>query len=429
MVSASRRKISAVFTPNIMETQTLQKKSKINSVLKGADIIIVSSQQWYTDIGSTCKNLAHEFAKDNRVLYINAPLDRKTILYSKHDVNIQRHLDIVNGKKENLFEVENNIWNYYPTNIIESINWIPFTSVFSIVNRINNKRFAEDIMVAIEKLNFKNFIIFNDNDIFRSFYLKEFLHPKLYVYCNRDNLLGVDYWKKHGIELEAKLIAKSDLTVANSHALTDYSLQHNSNSYYFGMGCNIELFNGKKSFDVPDDMQNIPHPIIGYVGVLTSLRINTDMIKAIAKAYPSYSVVMVGPYDLLNNKNELDEFSNIYFLGKKPVSALPFYIQHIDVCINPQVINDITIVNYPLKIDEYLAMGKPVVATKTKAMEMFSDHIYLADTPEEFATLVDEAIKSDNETLKEERIALAATHTWEIAAGKIYSAINKTLSN
>ncbi len=412
-----------------METQTLQKKTKNNSVLKGADIIIVSSQQWYTDIGSTCKNLAHEFAKDNRVLYINAPLDRKTILYSKNDVNIQRHLSIIKNNEERIIEVEKNIWNYYPANIIESINWIPFTSIFSIVNKRNNKKFAEDIKVAIEKLNFKDFIIFNDNDIFRSYYLKEFLNPKLYIYCDRDNLLGVDYWKKHGIELEAKLIAKSDLVVANAHSLTEYSLKHNPNSHYFGMGCNIELFNGRKKFALPDDMRNIPHPIIGYVGVLTSLRIDTSIIKAIATAHPDYSIVMVGPYDLLNDKHEIDNLPNIYFLGKKPVSALPAYVQALDVCINPQVINDITMVNYPLKIDEYLAMGKPVVATKTKEMEMFDDCIYLGETPDDHAALVEKALAEDNENLKEYRITLAESHTWEIAAGKIFSAINKTLSN
>jgi glycosyltransferase involved in cell wall biosynthesis len=412
-----------------MEAQMLQKKAKPKSVIKDADIIIVSSQQWYTDIGSTCKNVAHEFAKNNRVLYINSPLDRKTLLKQKDDINIKKHLDIIRTNSKQVFEVEKNIWNYYPARILESINWIPFTRVFSAVNRINNKRFAADIKEAAELMGFKDFILFNDNDIFRGFYLKEYLKPKLYIYCNRDNLLGVDYWKKHGIELEAKLIAKSDITVANSHSLTEYSLQHNANSHYFGMGCNIELFNGRKKFDVPEDMKNIPHPIIGYVGVLTSLRIDVDMIKAIAKANPSYSVVLVGPYDLLKNKAELDEISNIYFLGKKPVDALPAYMQYMDVCINPQMINDITIVNYPLKIDEYLSMGKPVVATKTKAMEMFKDYIYLAENAEDCPALVEEALANDNDELREERMQLAASHTWEIAVEKIYSAINKTLSN
>lgn len=413
-----------------MEVNTLPAKAvKNKSMLKGADIIIVSSQQWYTDIGSTCKNIAHEFARHNRVLYVNAPLDRKTILYSKDDKNIQKHLSIINNKEETLFEVEKNIWNYYPVTKIESINWIPSTNIFSIINKRNNKKFAADIKIAIKRLGFKDYIIFNDNDIFRSFYLKELLKPKLYIYCNRDNLLGVDYWKKHGVQLEAALIAKSDLTVANSTSLTNYSLKHSANSYYFGMGCNIELFDGRKNFAVPHDMQNIPRPVIGYVGVLTSLRIDVDIIKAIAKAHPDYSVVLVGPYDLFKEKDQLNGFSNIYFLGKKPVKALPSYMQAIDVCINPQAVNDITKVNYPLKIDEYLAMGKPVVATKTDAMKMFSDHIYLPEKPEDHPAAVEEALLTDNEILKEERIQLAASHTWENAVEKIYAAINKTLSN
>jgi glycosyltransferase involved in cell wall biosynthesis len=412
-----------------MEAQMLQKKARSKSVIKNADIIIVSSQPWYTDIGSTCKNVAHEFAKTNRVLYINSPLDRKTLLKQKNDINIKRHLEIINNNAKQVFEVEKNIWNYYPARILESINWIPFTPIFSVLNRINNKRFASDIKEAAELMGFKDFILFNDNDIFRGFYLKEYLKPKLYVYCNRDNLLGVDYWKKHGVELEAKLIAKSDLTVANAQTLTEYSLKHNSNSHYFGMGCNIELFNGRKKFAEHADMQNIPHPVIGYVGALTSLRINTSIIKAIAMAHPDYSLVMVGPYDTLNDKHEIDKLPNVYFLGKKPVSALPAYMQAMDVCLNPQAINDITIVNYPLKIDEYLAMGKPVVATKTREMEMFDDCIYLAEEPEEHAALVEKALTEDNEILKEQRIALAESHTWEIAVEKIYSAINKTLSN
>ncbi len=128
-------------------------------------------------------------------------------------------------------------------------------------------------------------------------------------------------------------------------------------------------------------MQKISQPIIGYIGALTSLRINVDVIKAIAKSHLDYSVVLVGPYDLLQEKSEIDCLPNVHFLGKKPIETLPSYIHSFDVCINPQAINPITIGNYPLKIDEYLAMGKPVVATKTDAMTIFGDYIYLAEKP------------------------------------------------
>lgn len=413
-----------------MEAQTLPKKSvKNRSIIKDADIIIIGLQAWYTDIICNCKSIAREFAKNNRVLYINPPLDRKTILQQKDDVNIQRHLGIINNKEESLIQVEENIWNYYPNTIIESINWIPFTSIFSVINKINNKRFAADIKNAAEKLGFKDFIIFNDNDIFRSFYLKEYLNPKLYIYYSRDNLLGVDYWKKHGSKLEPLHIAKADIAVANSNYLTNYLSSHNSNSHYSGQGCNIELFNGKKNFEVPSDLQNISRPIIGYVGAITSLRIDTDAIKLIAQSYSNYSIVLVGPYDMLQNKNELDQFSNIHFLGKKPIDSLPSYIQAFDVCINPQAVNPITIGNYPLKIDEYLSMGKPVVATKTDAMKIFGDYVYLAEKLQDYPALISKALSEDNASLKNERMLLASIHTWENSVEKIYSAINKTLSN
>lgn len=47
------------------------------------DIIIVGQQAWDTDIGSNCKNIALEMSKNNRVLYVNSPLDRITLLRKK----------------------------------------------------------------------------------------------------------------------------------------------------------------------------------------------------------------------------------------------------------------------------------------------------------------------------------------------------------
>ncbi|MBV5331645.1 glycosyltransferase family 1 protein, partial [bacterium] len=86
---------------------------------------------------------------------------------------------------------------------------LPNAGIFDFLNKINNKRFAREIKKAIKKLNFRNYFIFNDSDMFRSFYLKELLQPELYVYYTRDNLIAVDFWKKQGIRIEAALMAKS----------------------------------------------------------------------------------------------------------------------------------------------------------------------------------------------------------------------------
>jgi glycosyltransferase involved in cell wall biosynthesis len=393
------------------------------------DFVIVGLQAWYTDIGSNCKSIAMELARNHRVLYINMPLDRKTIIHQKDDPNISKHIRIIQNKEENLFEVMPNLWNYYPRRILESINWIPSTPVFSVLNRINNRRFAKDIREATQKMGFKDYIIFNDNDIFRSIYLKDLLDPQLYIYYSRDNLLGVDYWKKHGNTLEPRHIAKADIGVANSTYLANYLRRYNSNSYYIGQGCNLALFDATKTWPVPDDMQSILHPVIGYVGAINSLRIDPEVIRQIARSDRNRHIVLVGPEDDFFKSSDLHSLSNIHWLGKKPIDQLAGYIAAFDVCINPQLINDITIGNYPLKVDEYLAMGKPVVATRTDAMQVFQDHVYMADKPEDYPGLIEKALQEDNNDLHTKRIALAQTHSWENSVQEMIDAINKTVSH
>jgi glycosyltransferase involved in cell wall biosynthesis len=396
---------------------------------KGTDIVIIGLSPWYIDIGSNCKSIARELSRNHRVLYINMPLDNKTILRQKDQPEIRKHLDIVNGKSPALYEIQPNLWNYYPTGILRSINWMPSTRLFSFFNKLNNRRFAADIRKATALLGFSDYILFNDNDIFRSFYLKELLHPRLYIYYSRDNLLGVDYWKRHGTTIEPLHIAKADIAVANSQYLTDYLRLHNPNAWYIGQGCDTRLFDAAKDYPVPDELQPIPHPIVGYIGAINSLRLDEEVLRSIATSRPHYSIVLVGPEDDHFAGSSLHGLPNIHFLGKKALPELPRFSSHFDVCINPQLVNEVTIGNYPLKIDEYLSMGKPTVATRTRALEIFGDNVYIADRPADYPALLDQALKGDNNSAREKRIALAQTHTWENSVQLLYNAIDKTIGN
>lgn len=86
-------------------------------------------------------------------------------------------------------------------------------------------------------------------------------------------------------------------------------------------------------------------------------------------------------------------------MGAQDVNRLPQYIKAFDVCINPQLLNETTKGNYPRKVDEYLAMGKPIIATKTKAMEMFKDYVYLGATKEEYISLTERALAENSDDL------------------------------
>jgi glycosyltransferase involved in cell wall biosynthesis len=381
-------------------------------MLKGRDIVVIGLQPWYYEIGSNCKNIATMLAQQNRVLYVNLPINRKTFYSKDENPGIREHISIIKEKGNQIKTIAENFWQFYPVSVVESINWLPSTKAFKWMNAVNNKRFARDIQNAVRQLGFSDYILFNDNDIFNGYDLKNLLSPSLYVYYCRDYLRGNPYWKKHSDTLEPELIRYADLVVANSGFLAEYCAQFNPDSYYIGQGCNLELFDPQKVNEIPQDVKAVRHPVIGYVGAIIATRLDENIIKLIATSHNNWNVVLVGPEDETFKKSSLHDLPNILFTGRKDLSELPAYVKSFDVCINPQLVNMLTIGNYPLKVDEYLAMGKPVVATRTRTMELFSEYTYLADKPEEYLTLIEKALDEDSPERSRQRIAFAKTHTW-----------------
>jgi teichuronic acid biosynthesis glycosyltransferase TuaH len=383
--------------------------------IKGKDIVLFSFQSWDSEIGFNFKDMAFELARYNRVLFINRANDRASLLPDKKE-----GISVENKQQEELIQVQENFWMFNTGLILESINWINWAWLYDFINKGNNKRLAKKINEAINQLSFKDVILINDNDFFRGLYLKKMIPScSEYIFYIRDFLTIQPYFKKHGQRLEKKMIKKSDIVVANSAYLANYARQWNNNSYDIGQGCD---FNGYllEDFPMPDDMANIPRPIVGYCGAISAMRLDADIIEHLAKSVPGCSIVLVGPEDDFFEKSEMKRMDNIYFLGSKNPESVPTYIYHFDICINPQLVNPLTIGNYPRKIDEYLAMGKPVLATSTEAMKMFEQHVFLCSTKNDYVDKINAVLADKNSFSKEEkkrRTDFALSHTWENSIG------------
>nr|WP_315224036.1 glycosyltransferase [uncultured Flavobacterium sp.] len=399
-------------------------------MIKGKDIVIIGIQPWDIKIGSNCKNIALEFAKHNRVLYVNPPMDRFTRIKQKEDERIQKRIRIAKRESADIEKISDNLWNVYPKTTIESINWIGSHRIFKMLNKRNSRFFSKDIKSAIARLGFSNFILFNDSSMFLGLHLKEMLSPQVYVYYMRDYLIKVPYWQKHGERIEPEIVKQADVLTTNSDFFADFGLQYNPHSYMVGQGCDVSHFSDiDNTIKVPDEFITIPSPVIGYVGSLTTLRLDIDLLEYIASQKKNWSIVLVGPEDQDFKKSNLHKLTNVYFLGSKDGSQLPNYVKGFDVAMNPQITNNLTIGNYPRKIDEYLAMGKPIVATKTKAMQMFEDCVYLCDTKEDYIHLIEKALIENSKKLIEKRIKVAQSHTWTNNVTAIYNAIQQATKN
>ena len=392
--------------------------------MEGQDIIVIGLQPWDIDIGSNCKNIALEMARHNRVLYVNNPVDTNTLLTRKSDPKVAKRLAIAKGTAPAIENIRENLWVLYPRTSIVSVNWLKWRTAFNRINKLNNRRFSDEIRWAIGELGFSSYHLFNDNSIFLGRHQRENLHPQKYIYYIRDNLSQVSYWKYHGSLLEPLIIADADAVVTNSEYYRQYAQAYNPHSYMVGQGCDLTDFDPEADYERPSDMESLEGPIIGYVGYLSHRRLDITLLIELASCRPTWQFVLVGPEDEVFKKSALHQLGNVVFLGSKPEPLIPTYVHYFDVCLNPQVINEITIGNYPRKIDEYLAMGKPVVASATQAMEYFGEHVYLGSTAAEYERCIADALENTAPDRRQARIRMARQHTWQNSVKNIYKAIN-----
>lgn len=410
--------------------RVVSERVKYKIMIKNRDIIVMGIQPWDLPIGSNCKNIAEVFARDNRVLYVNAPLDRGTLLREKETDKVKKRLRVLRHEEDGLVELGRDFWNLYPDVMIESSNWLPRGFLFDISNRRSNRKFAGSIKKAISRLDFKDYLLFNDQHMFLGFYQKEFLKPKMYIYYMRDNLVKNPYWRKHGTRIEPLLIKKADVVTNNSLLYTEYGAKYNPDSYMVGQGCDVSLFNDENNrIALAEDMRAIPCPVVGYVGYITHRRLDIGLLEYLAVKKPQVNFVYVGPEDDEFKASSLHGKSNVYFLGSRKPEELPSYVKGFDVAINPQIVNDATIGNYPRKIDEYLAMGKPTIGTWTKAMEYFKDDCYLAHSHEDYEILIERALREDSPELRAKRRRTGNSHSWENSVSEIYKAIEIVAQN
>src|SRR5262249_8044177 len=124
-----------------------------------------------------------------------------------------------------------------------------------------------------------------------------------------------------------------------------------------------------------------PAPRIGYVGVIKR-QLDFALLRSLAERRSDWSFVLIGPLrHFPGDEAEIEELTgkpNIHLLGYQDVAALPAYQGLLDVCTMPYRVNAYTDCIYPLKLHEYLASGKPIVATPIRTLKDFSTVVSLA---------------------------------------------------
>jgi teichuronic acid biosynthesis glycosyltransferase TuaH len=247
---------------------------------------------------------------------------------------------------------------------------------------------------------------------------------------------AVDNWSLHSSydKYKAKLaksyeIIKSDadlIFTVSDNLLTFFDNQ--PNVYWISNGVDVKHYNQKFSL-VNRDIADIPKPIIGYIGVIQE-KVDIELIKYLARQNPKKSFVLVGPVwnEQDKAKAELDKETNVYFLGYKKYSEAPMYIQQFDVGIIPHKQEAFAASTNPMKMYEYLACGKPVVASIGAGTENVSDMIAVAKDKEDWHNKINEALKNNSQENEQSRQEFVKKYSWLNTVNKMMDLINNKLS-
>jgi glycosyltransferase involved in cell wall biosynthesis len=214
-------------------------------------------------------------------------------------------------------------------------------------------------------------------------------------------------------EQERRVVTRVDQVIIHSPALLEKKGHLNPHTAHVPNGVDYAAYSAPTV--EPDDLRAIPHPRIGYVGVIKT-QLDLPLVARLAARHPTWSFVFVGPVHVQGEVVEaLVRLHNVHFLGAKPVSALPAYTQHVDVCMMCYAVNDYTKYIYPLKLHEYLATGRPVVGTPIRSLQGFSDVVTLASSTDEWSQALQQALapEATAPAITTARRRVAQEHDWD----------------
>jgi len=223
---------------------------------------------------------------------------------------------------------------------------------------------------------------------------------------------------------EKDLAQLSDQVFTNCTRLSERLSQWNDEVSIFPPGVDLAAFPDEPLEQPVRSDDSVPFdsskhgaqsgPVIGYVGGLHR-HVDFDLLAEMADARPNWSWVFVGPFQ--TSVDKLRGKDNVLLLGPKPHDELVFYVRSFDVCLVPYVKSVYTETVVPAKLNEYLAVGKCVVATDLPTIREFNDRhnvlIATENRADKFLQAIEEALRQprDAETIKRRR-EVAALCDW-----------------
>ncbi len=365
-------------------------------------IICHSFPAWDTPYIKSTVELMTRLAGHNRVIFIDYHYTIKDLFSHPNAPKAQLLGKASRWRKIQTEHGQIEVYNSLP---VIPVNWVNQPSLFKLLMMLNACLVSFSIKKILKSVDKKNTVLVNAFNPIYGWFTRKYWQGIPTTYYSYDEIGGTAWASKWGSIYETKYAQQvNDIITSSSHLKEKFDRLHPRVACVKN-GVNLSVFKQEK-------IETTRNHIIGYIGAIDN-RVDLDVLKSLAKALPDYKMEMLGP---LKVELPAEMPKNVVCLGALAQSSIPEIAKNWDACIIPFVKNQLTKAIYPLKINEYLAMGKPVITTNFSDLSDFEQLISIAENTEDFVADTKKELRYNNRMKIQKRIAFSQQNSWESRA-------------
>lgn len=389
-------------------------------MISNRNILCMSSTEWDGNYIKPTVELMKILSPGNKLLFVNSPYTIADVLAGirgKKVVDFKRALGL--GKRlRTVTPVEGGEVHILTPPIGLTINFLPKGFLYRAGLKFNAWQVRRSVKKALRQLDMQHDLIhivaFNPG---MGLVNGRKYDEKTLIYHCYDEVRGGNAWlKKHGVWLEEAFMKKIDGVVVSSKGLFESKVKQCAHCFVVQNAVNFKLFSQAYHNEVPEKH------IVGYIGSVDD-RLDHSILQHLFTNLPQTQFVFVGRIMSDRSLHFLKKYANVSVEGPKTPQELPAYLKTFSAGIIPFIKDTFTRGIYPMKINEYLAAGLPVISTGFGDMMEFKDIINISDTPETFLQHCIEEIAADSIEKKKKRFHIASQNTWQKRAETFSNAI------
>jgi teichuronic acid biosynthesis glycosyltransferase TuaH len=394
-------------------------------MISGQHIVCMSNTTWYGPFTKSTVQLMSRLAVGNKLVFVEYPYTFKDVLFSllkKGNAPISRILGLRNRINEIKTEQGSVIYQLFIPPVFPC-DFIKNEALFRFVFSINTKIYLRSLRKALKQLKMKDVISVSAYNPYYGLSLKGKLNEKLNLYYSYD---GPNI-RRHGkrvLRIDGAYTNVADAVITTSDFLALEKKNYNPRCFVVKNGVDFPTF--QKHSNIENFSKG--EATIGYIGSM-DFRFDIDMVEEAVKAIPDYTFHFVGSIRNEEIRSRLGEYTNVRFLKPVKPEEVPALLSGFNAGIIPYLQNDINRNIYPLKINEYLAVGVPVIMSRFAELPEFEGMADSVTNPTDFIQCIKKQVEEDNSLKRKLRIEFASKNSWDNRAEEFSDIIEKLLNN